>query len=778
MLVGIESGYCRKRLMDNDDIKSDGVFVESLLTSGVHERKLQAEFNLNKPVAELRVPFSARSIVVPETNGLPERQIVIKNINDDKIILFQLVIAAYNYAFTNRFAAVSSKKLFSSTVPDFISWLNDAEIKNRLDILEEYQAYKFNSLNNHGGASALIALKTIFYYALEGETELISHLSPSEISYLLHLRKTKITPNINKAQKSLASYFGGLDWLRRDDVGIGKELYMGLASPKLTVNSLSSTASVIIVELQKYKYELKKFFKYNNINKNYFSLENFKKLTRSRKLLFIGNMFYRLLTSYHALNTPNLVLKKALNIVLLSNVTNEKVFIKIKKALDSQSQCNDLFLNKVANKTKVNSTFCELNMSSNYSGNLLSIEVLHSLTQESSYVPISNIERLMFSWLMASLTVQPSDIPKLNHTSFRLVKVGGKVTHVECEYFKGRAKVFHTTRSLSTKNYEGLAILSYLSQQKEINFIDNINEAVISNGGNSLTGSLASLINTEAICSSLIDAHKSKNLPIIIPKVLTSLILHGTHVENVIPTPKNYSIDERVKLVLASSTPCQSGLFRLTAIKNSAVHAFSDPYTFHYLVNRNSHTNQTEKENYLNSDNEKWINASGRITREVMLDLINNVFSLDFEDLERGKKEKEVMQFNSEFMVVTEDISYKTGEMLARLKVITGQHKGKINEVGILALDDSGDRQSLSPLYVWDCPITAWKMNNYLHEFTKNYKKLLSRNPDYLYRTAMPTVEWVEYTLNQLSKQSQKLGREMFKNMLKNKVEVSVFHSI
>ncbi|MFS1454852.1 hypothetical protein BCT99_027175 [Vibrio lentus] len=160
-------------------------------------------------------------------------------------------------------------------------------------------------------------------------------------------------------------------------------------------------------------------------------------------------------------------------------------------------------------------------------------------------------------------------------------------------------------------------------------------------------------------------------------------------------------------------------MFGFQLIKNSAVHAFSDPYTLEYLINRNSHSNQTEKVNYLTEDNEAWINNSGRITREVMFDLIQNVFNLGFDrdDAEQLKR------FNSEVMAVTESVSYRREEMNSRLRMITGQEKGKVNEVGVLSLNDKNESESLSPIYVVDSSITVLKMYNYLHEFKKNYKK-------------------------------------------------------
>ncbi len=224
-----------------------------------------------------------------------------------------------------------------------------------------------------------------------------------------------------------------------------------------------------------------------------------------------------------------------------------------------------------------------------------------------------------------------------------------------------------------------------------------------------------------------------------------------------------------------SESPCQSVFFGPLSIKNSAVYAFSDPYTLHYLINRNSHTNQTEKIHYLTEDNEEWMNSSGRITREVMLDLIKNVFDLGFE----REDERQLDRFNSEFMAVTESISYKHEEMNARLRLVTGQENGKVNEVGVLALSKKNDNEEpLSPIYVVDDPLTALKMYNYLHEFQKHYKKILANNPDFLFKTVMPTVEWIEDTLGKMSKLSQIKGREKFEVMIKSGVVISVFHSM
>ncbi|MGR5159499.1 hypothetical protein [Vibrio owensii] len=355
-----------------------------------------------------------------------------------------------------------------------------------------------------------------------------------------------------------------------------------------------------------------------------------------------------------------------------------------------------------------------------------------------------------------------------------MMKVGGRVTNIECEYFKGRAKVFHTTRSLSARTPEGKALLILLEQQDEgLPFFTKQNLAM-SNQIRSFFGAFNALLQISDLSEKLEAAHEKQQLPNLMSQAICALISHAIHPVNVVNNPRRITAEERRKLVAQSPSPCQKDIFGLQAIKNSAVHAFSDPYTLHYLINRNSHSNQTEKVSYLTEENEEWMNSSGRITREVMLDLIQNVFNLNFDQ----DNEEQVAAFNSEFMAVTDLIAYKHEEMNARLRVVTGQEKGRVNEVGVMALSDQKENEALSPIYVSDSPITVLKMHNYLHEFKKNYQKLLSHNPEHLFKTVIPTVEWLEDTLPKMSKASQRKGREQFDLMIKNGVVMSVFHSM
>lgn len=748
-----------------DDLEAlSSVEIETLLSS---------EFAKKQLVTSIKMPFSVRSISIPKCGGNAAYTLLMTDTKDsDKAIIYKAMIAVYNYAFFDKSAVLSAKELFLKAAKPFIKWLNAHKIENRYETLKLYETDRMDELENHGGSSPLMNLKVVLGYAIESES-LSKELSSDEYAYLIELRKTKHTPNLNKSQKSTASYFGALDWLRRDDIGIGSELYSALASPKLAVNSLSLTAATVILELKTYKDELQTLIKSIEPQLSPWLVIESKDGT-SEKRKSVGNIIYLMLSAYHKQDNPSNALKAALGAFILSNSSSLATYNAITPALQSQEECDSLFLNKERNKAKVGVHFAKVHFTATLDGTLFSIEWIKGVLKGDSSKALTDVEGLMFAWLMASLTVQPNDIPKLTHSDFRLMKVGGRVTNIECEYFKGRAKVFHTTRSLSVRTPEGKALLILLEQQDEDLSFFTKQVLTMSKQINSLLGVFNALLQISDLSEKLEAAHEKQQLPNLMPQAICALVSNGIHPENVVNNPKKITIEERRKLVAQSQSPCQKSIFGLQAIKNSAVHAFSDPYTLNYLINRNSHSNQTEKVSYLTEENEEWMNRSGRITREVMLDLIQNVFNLNF----KPENEKQVAAFNSEFMAVTDLIAYKHEEMNARLRVVTGQEKGRVNEVGVMALSDQKENEALSPIYVLDSPITVLKMHNYLHEFKKNYKKLLSHNPDHLFKTVIPTVEWLEDTLPKMSKASQRKGREQFDLMIKNGVVMSVFHSM
>jgi len=748
----------------------------------LHSDELEAEFskqiNLNRPISMMRRPLDATSILIPKLPDCPPRTLSLKYEKDkDKALLFRVIIGAYNFAFTNESAAITSKPLVSLTANHFVEWLNTSKVSARYKALKEYEAYMFDKHSNHGGLSALVKLKTLFDLAFK-DVEFDRSLSSKERLYLLELLKTKVSPNLNKAQVSLASYFGALDWLRDKDYGVGSRLYNVFASPKLTIRSLKCIAAVVIIELYNAKIALRDFLSECDLLQEELNKDEFKQMDRHSRAQFIGEVIYSVIVAYKNRENSSKALQTALELMVQSNSPDQ--FRETNAlALSNEDAFRKVFLTR---NGKLSPYKLKQHFTPSALGNIFSLDVLHQLADSNESLPITELERLMFAWLMACLTVQPSDIPKLSKDNFRLVVVGGKVLSIECEYFKGRANAIHNTRTLSTKKLEGKALLTYIEQNKDNQLTslsaDKITNLAVSKGNSSLTGELFNTLSISHIDRELRRAHHSSgDLPMIMPMAIKALLQNGVHVQNVVRVPKNIALSERKALVTKSDCPCQPSIFGLQAIKNSAVHAYSDPYTLHYLINRNSHTNQTEKRNYLTPDNEEWINSSGRITRSVMLDLINNVFDLNFSDLNGKEKGKVKTSFNQEFASVTEAVSYKKEEALSRLRVVTGQEKGVINEVGVLSYSSSSE-DVFSPIYVLDSPVTVCKMMNYINEFEHHYKKLLCRNPDFFYKTALPTVEWMEHVLSGLSKESVSEGQKLFKQMRSAGVSISVFHSI
>ena len=116
--------------------------------------------------------------------------------------------------------------------------------------------------------------------------------------------------------------------------------------------------------------------------------------------------------------------------------------------------------------------------------------------------------------------------------------------------------------------------------------------------------------------------------------------------------------------------------------------------------------------------------------------------------------------------------------MLARLQIVTKQQRGRVNEVGVL-LHSAKSQDPLAPIYVLDSAVTVCNMRNYLHEFKRNYKQLLSQNPDYLYQTVLTTVEWMQQVLSsELCPESLTDGDKLFEAMQDAGVSMQVFHSI
>lgn len=95
--------------MDEKQIE-DIIDARNPIDSAIIENQIQLEFNKNQTVTVINYPLNAKSIVLPaiENTRLKERKLnFMASDNPDKALLYRMVVAAYNYAYTNKYARLS-----------------------------------------------------------------------------------------------------------------------------------------------------------------------------------------------------------------------------------------------------------------------------------------------------------------------------------------------------------------------------------------------------------------------------------------------------------------------------------------------------------------------------------------------------------------------------------------------------------------------------------------------------------------------------------------------
>ncbi len=381
----------------------------------------------------------------------------------------------------------------------------------------------------------------------------------------------------------------------------------------------------------------------------------------------------------------------------------------------------------------------------------------HMLAETAEYVncvdstnidkPKSRSEQLIFAWLMAYQTVQPSDILKLRLSDFRSVtRVNGRVTHIDLNYFKGRANMVHQVRTLDTKSLLGSVILNYLQDiSSESSGRRLIDSAYVSK---STFNKLFEFCGSEIV--DRVNAHliREKASPVFIKAVL-AIIRNGEPF-----SLRKWASNE--KYFSSCEFPRRNACFTLTAIKNSSIHSRSDTFTPTQLINFHSHCDDVEKLFYLSSSNEEWLNNSGLITRAVMHDLATNLYRASL---------TERALFNSEFTHAAEIITNKKNETLSQMKMVTGEAQGEVNALGLLKKVAKPNSQPVDTIYVLDTPETIVKLLHYLDQVRRNHRSLVAASAEFLLFTVLPTAEWIEdlFDNKSFSKESMCEGENMYK---------------
>lgn len=689
----------------------------------------------NPNVTVLHIPKNRRSNAAFSITLAPEhcrtRQLMFSVFN----------AAAYRYLMTDDFSEKrKTGLLICKHVWRYLDAI-DLTDENRATWLKDYEAWRAREDGVKTQSTGLSTIKLIIKdaLALGAFTET---LTDYEREYLVTLANTSVAPWDAADAVNLNQWFSQHTWLRRDDIGIGHELYTRLGSPKALMNSFRITIENALLYLQTCKDALIDGFRIADI-----TLEDIPTLAeisvpeRQPKAHYISAMKAEILNRLRQKLFPLVDdiphLKNALELVVFTEVKPKYRKKTFDKLLANQPTT-------ATSKTSPAGFFTASQKTGLFDVGFLRQLALCAVSSPDNHVmPVSLAESLLFSYLMAHQTVQASEIPKLTLRDFKFVKRrNGAVTHIESDYFKGRAKNnVHQVETLKTKDDIGKAVFRYIKDVTALREQGKSLTPMIKNevcAPSNVTGLLCLACKDTALWLVINEKHQNQRVAPVFPKAINAMLSNGVR------RPKT-----------TSEKALSSNFFSFGHIKTSSVYASSDSFDPASLINPRSHTNDTERERYLVEMNHEWQNNCGRVTRAVMRDLYVNVFTAS---------ESDKQLFESEFTKAVEHIKTRSDDVLTCLKVVTNQTSGRVDELSFFSAGAQIEGDLPDAIYIQDSPETVLKLTHFLAQLEEKHTLLRECAPEFLIFTALPTAEWIEslFDNKRFSKVSHEKGRAMY----------------
>ena len=608
----------------------------------------------------------------------------------------------------------------SNSLIGFIKWFKEIKVdeNNKCTFLKDFETYQVNVRGLKPQSTGLSNLLSVIKNGID-ENDYDNDLNTYIELVLIRTNISKYEPPI---PETLTTFFGSIHWLRNE---IGNENFLKLESPKRLINSFSVTVASILCFILKIKKEAKKELLNNRFESDSDTLN-----VRAQRQFYCGNLFSKL----SKFDENYLPANQLTELMILDFVPQKKIEKLITLWKRRQIDPNTYY---------------------SYQLNGRQVFSLPNIFGQDAWDYPSEIEQVLFSWLCSWQTVQPSDVAKLKRNDFILSKNNeGRVIYVQCSYYKGRSNRVNEPPMLDARQVEGSAIIEYLEYflGNTTHLISSINipSIQITFGANSITERLVNLMNypplDEEIKSNL---WKRKANPIFINSIL-ALHKNKEHVftkwVNKLKKEKKqklgFTVEEYVK---STPFPIPSNLFRLNAIKNSAVHATSDKYRDGDLINQNSHSNITEKISYLTDANKDWVNQNGRITRMVLHDIERHVYK---PNIDRARNDAYELCLRTQVINALDGGVFNPDEI-------------RINQIGQLKFSKETYQEfNVDPdgIIVLDTEETIVTMLHYINEVDSKKHILINKAVTFFERTVLPNVEWMEYLLN------SKLSPEVIKN--------------
>ncbi len=622
--------------------------------------------------------------------------------------------------------------------------------ENLVTWLKDFEAWRVSEDGVKTQSTGLDTIKLMIEDAL-AFAAFTKTLTDYERGYLVTLANTPVAPRDESNAVNLNQWFTQHTWLRRDDIGIGHELYSRLGSPKVLMSSFRITIETTLLYLQTCKDALIDSFKLAGVTPE--DIEELAKITgqglnepRYQNVVARAKTINRLRQKLVQLLDDIPHLKNALELVVFTVALPQYRKDIFDKLLTNQSIKTTTYTNT---NTSTYGRFTSIQETRLFDVGFLKQLALHAISYpDNNAMPVSLAESLLFSYLMAVQTVQASDIPKLTLRDFKFVRhVNGTITHIESDYFKGRAKnKVHQVETLKTKDDIGKAVLRYILDVTALREQNKPLTPVIRKdafGPLSEAGLLCLACVDTALWHVVNEKHQTQRVVPVFPKAIQAMLSNGV----------NPASAQKAKVPCDSVLP--ASFFGFAHIKTSSVYAGSDSFDPTTLINMRSHTNKVERERYLVEMNQEWQNNCGRVTRAVMRDLYVNVFTAS---------ESDKQLFESEFTKAVEHIKTRAADVLARLKIVTEQTAGRVDELGFVNTGTQIEGDLPDTIYIQDSPETVLKLKHFLAQFQEKHALLRECAPDFLFFTALPTAEWIESLFDNkgFSKASVEKGQKMY----------------
>ena len=344
-----------------------------------------------------------------------------------------------------------------------------------------------------------------------------------------------------------------------------------------------------------------------------------------------------------------------------------------------------------------------------------------------SYSPL---EELLLAYLVACEAIQPTDIPKLKTSDYALAtNSSGRLTMIECQYYKGRAGSIHQPAMLMASDSWTQAIYLYLQGlPRTTSLFKTKTQKPIKLPGlgvHTYTHTLIRLLFKLWKMPTLqrrirSELRRTQTNPISLKAMLA--LEEGSESYNLFKSRTGQSKADYAH----APFPLPLYQFTLTHIKNTAVHSGHDNYRESDLINHHSHTSETEKHAYLTDNNKDFVNKLGRITRLVLHDLKNVVYQPSINAMQQA----------------VNDLETRTQVVDA-----TGGSDANVQSLQETIVQDDTNND----IIVSDTLDGALYFMHYIDQVEKVFTRLLAVRPDFVERTPLVQMEWMTRTLSRMS---------------------------